>query len=128
MQKKATFDLGEGTDSITINPLNGTLPDTIIIKLGSGGTERININDTITGDNCYATIKIVKPGVRTPDNYTILDIANREIANIYDDYCLGKIYFNGDTSSGANTVHADDFYPLTNDSRYGDSPILLLGI
>jgi len=78
--------------------LNGTLPDTIIIKLGSGGTERININDTITGDNYYATIKIVKPGARTPENYAILDIGNREIANIYDDYCSGKIYFNGDKS------------------------------
>ena len=86
MQKKATFDLGQGKDSIIIGPLNDTLPDTIIIKLGSGGTERININETITGDNCYATIKIVKPGVRTPDNYAILDISNREIANIYDYY------------------------------------------
>ena len=122
--KKATFDLGEGTDSITINPLNGTLPDTIIIKLGSGGTERININDTITGDNCYTTIKIVKPGVRTPDNYAIFDIGDRE--NIYDDSCPGKVYFNGDTS--VNKVHADDFYPATNDGRWGNSPILLLGI
>ena len=127
--KRATFDLGEGTDSITLDPRNGTLPDTLIIKLGSGGTERININER---DNCHSTIRIVKPGIRTPDNYAIIEMPDAEYKNpLTHVSCPGKMYINGTHTSRLRlgTVHADDFYPTTNsESRWGNSPILFLGI
>ena len=84
--RKAIFDLGEGTDSITIDPINGIVPKTLIIKLGNGGTERGKINGVPGGSTGIykSNINIIKPGNRRRDNYAYVLISDRNTTYVRD--------------------------------------------
>ena len=84
--RKAIFDLGEGTVSITIDPINGIVPKTLIIKLGNGGTERVKIKGVPGGSTgiCNSSINIIKPGNRRRDNYAYVLISDRNTTYVRD--------------------------------------------
>ena len=138
---KATFDLGEGTDSITIDPINGIVPKTLIIKLGNGGTESIIINGVLGGSTgiCNSKINIFKPGNRRRNNYALVKIMDNDTTYLDEKNILhyGKdecsyedfLYFNGsrfdrfDTFGGLLTSNSN-LYPT--EDYLGNSPILAL--